>query len=262
MQWGFLHRVGLLSELAHAQQGLGRVGVAVKTAEGALRHARDSQHLFSLGDALILAGALYLKLRQPELALAHYEEAIALSEENGFAEWLLWSRTYHGQALIALGQITEGIAEMEAGIVGFQRQGGAPFLQYAIALRAEAIARVGRVDESLTILSETLAHITRSGERVDHAEILRLKGEVLIIRDRSSTAEAEQCFREAREVARTQEAKWWELRAALSLARLLRDTNRSDEARAMLSEIYNWFTDGFELPDLNEAKVLLDELSR
>jgi len=260
MQWGFLHRVGLLSELAHVQQGLGRVGEAVKTAEGALRQARDAQHLFSLGDALIMAGALYQKLRQPELVLAHCEEAIALSEENGFAEWLLWSRAYHGLALIALGQITEGIAEMEAGIVGFQRQGGAPFLQYVIALRAEAIARVGRVDESLTILSETLAHITRSGEKVDHAEILRLKGEVLIIRDRSSIADAEQCFREALEVARTQEAKWWELRTAVSLVRVLRDTNRRDEAHAMLAEIYNWFSEGFDLPDLKDAKALLDEL--
>ena len=261
MQWGFLHRVGLLSELAHAQQGLGRVGEAVKTAEGALRHARDSQHLFSLGAALIMAGALYLRLRQPEHALAHCEEAIALSEENGFAEWLLWSRAYHGRALIALGQITEGIAEMEAGIVGFQRQGGAPFLQYAIALRAEAIARVGRVDESLTILGEILVHITRSGEKVDHAEILRLKGEVLIMRDRSSTADAEQCFREALEVARSQEAKWLELRTAVSLARVLRDTNRPNEARTLLGEIYNWFTEGFDLPDLKDAKALLDELS-
>jgi tetratricopeptide (TPR) repeat protein len=262
MQWGFLHRVGLLSELAHAQQGLGRVGEAVKTAEAALRHARDSQHLFSLGDALIMAGALYLRLRQPELALAHCQEAIALSEENGFAEWLLWSRAYHGWALIALGQITEGIAEMEAGIVGFQRQGGAPFLQYTIALRAEAIARVGRVDESLTILSEILVHISRSGEKVDHAEILRLKGEVLLMQCRSTTDEAECCFREALEVARTQEAKWWELRTAVSLARLLSDTDRRDEARTVLGGIYNWFTEGFDTADLKEAKELLEQLNR
>jgi predicted ATPase len=105
-----------------------------------------------------------------------------------------------------------------------------------------------------------LAHIKDSGERVAHAEILRLKGEVLLMCERPATGEAEKCFREALEVARAQEGKWWELRATVSLARLLRDTNRSDEARTMLSEIYNWFTDGFDLPDLKEAEALLEEL--
>jgi predicted ATPase len=79
--------------------------------------------------------------------------------------------------------------------------------------------------------------------------------------DRSETAEAETCFREALSIAQAQEAKWWELRTSVSLARLLRDTNRSDEARTMLSEIYHWFTEGFELPDLKEAKALFDELT-
>jgi predicted ATPase len=95
---------------------------------------------------------------------------------------------------------------------------------------------------------------------VYYAEILRLTGEVLLMRDKSAVAEAEKCLREAREVARTQEAKWWELRTSVSLSRLLRDTHRRDEARAVLGAIYNWFTEGFELPDLKDAKALLEEL--
>ena len=91
--------------------------------------------------------------------------------------------------------------------------------------------------------------------------MLRLKGEVLMMYRPSEPAEAEKCFRQARDVARAQEAKWWELRAALSLARLLHDTNRQDEAHTLLGEIYNWFTEGFDLPDLKEAKGLLDELN-
>ena len=91
--------------------------------------------------------------------------------------------------------------------------------------------------------------------------MLRLKGEVLLMRDRSATAEPEHCFRRALEVARVQEAKWWELRTSVSLARLLRDTNRRDEARIRVGEICNGFTEGFNLPDLEEAKALLDELS-
>jgi predicted ATPase len=111
------------------------------------------------------------------------------------------------------------------------------------------------------MLDGTLVHIERTGENTDRSEMLRLKGELLLMQDVTATAEAEHCFRAALEVARSQEAKWWELRATVSLARLLRETNRGDEARLMLAEIYDWFSEGFDLPDLAEAKVLLDQLS-
>jgi predicted ATPase len=118
---------------------------------------------------------------------------------------------------------------------------------------------MGQTEKSFALLDDGLAHVER-GEKIEMAEILRLKGEVLLIGERSATAEAEKCFRQALEVARAQEAKWWELRIATSLAGLLRDTNRSDEARTILGEIYNWFNKGFDLPDLKEAKALLEEL--
>src|SRR5207253_533870 len=85
------------------------------------------------------------------------------------------------------------------------------------------------------------------GDRAEHAEMLRLKGEVLLMSDGSATSEAQKCFGGALEIARAQEAKWWELRATVSLARLLRDTDRRDEARTVLAEIYGWFTEGFDL---------------
>jgi tetratricopeptide (TPR) repeat protein len=262
LQYGLLYSGALASTLAQALQSLGRVSEAVRVAEEALRHARESRHMFSLGAVLIVAGGqLSLDRRQPDIARVHCEEAIALSEENGFADWLLWGRFIRGWALFEFGQATEGLAEMEAGIAGFRRLGGVPRLQYLMALRAEGIARLGRIDEALSILRETLAHVDRSGEKGDYAEMLRLEGEVLLMRDRSATAEAEHCFRAALEVARPQEAKWWQLRTTVSLARLLRDTNRRDEARAMLGEIYHWFTEGFDTPDLKDAKALLDELN-
>jgi len=208
-----------------------------------------------------VVGSLWLPgYGEPEAALAHADELITLSEENAFAEWLPWGRFFRGWALFKMGA-TEGLTEMEAGIAGCQRMGGVPRLQYLIALRAEAIARMGRPEEALSILNKTLAQIEGSGEQLDYAEMLRLKGELLLMRDEGATAQAEACFLAALEVARAQEAKWWELRTAVSLARLLRDTNRRDEARTMLADIYNWFTEGFELPDLREAKVVLDELS-
>ena len=101
-----------------------------------------------------------------------------------------------------------------------------------------------------------------SGAILDKAEILRIKGEAILMRDRSAKDNAESCFRAGIAIARTPEAKWWELRATVSLARLLAKQGRRGEAREMLAEIYNWFTEGFDTADLKDAKVLLDELSR
>jgi predicted ATPase len=119
---------------------------------------------------------------------------------------------------------------------------------------------MGRKEEALETLNGTLEHIEHTGEKVYQAEMLRLKGEVLLMDDGRATAEAERCFRAALEVARAQEAKSWELRATTSLARLLAKQGKRDEARAMLSDIYGWFTEGFDTADLKDAKALLEEL--
>jgi predicted ATPase len=111
------------------------------------------------------------------------------------------------------------------------------------------------------MLDKAMAHVERTGEKAELAEMLRLKGEVILTHDAAATAQAERCFRAALELARAQEARWWQLRTATSLARLLRDTNRRDEARVMLADIYNWFTEGFDTADLKDAKALLMELN-
>jgi predicted ATPase len=253
----------LASVRALPLQLLGWPDEALKSAEQVLRDARDSRHLFSLGFALAAPGGIFRRYRrEPQIALVQAEEATALSEENGFSDWLNWGQFTHGWALAELRQPTQGIAEMEAAVAGFRLSGGQAFQQYRVALIAQGYARTGRTDQALTMLNEVLAHIERTGEKVDQGEILRLKGEVLLMHDRSAAVEAENCFRAGLAVAHAQEAKWWELRIATSLACLLRDTNRGDEARTMLAEIYNWFTEGFDTADLKDAKALLDELSR
>jgi class 3 adenylate cyclase/predicted ATPase len=258
---GFLFSSAFPVHLATSLILLGQVGDAIRMAEEALRNARESGHLFSLGHALNMAGGwLGRYRREPELARVLAEETIALSEEHGMAEWLPWGHFHHGWALAELGQLEEGIAEMEAGIAGFREMGGVPRQQYAIACLARSMARTGRTQESLVMLNEALAHVEHSGEKVDLAEMLRLKSEVILTHDPSAIDDAERDLRAALDVARAQGAKWWQLRTATSLARLLRDTNRGDEARAMLSEIYNWFTEGFDTADLKDAKTLLDQL--
>ena len=257
-QTGILYGSTIPFQVALNLQKLGRLSEAAQAGAESLRYARKARHSFTLGYALIFAGGLLAReRRQADLARAYSEEGIAVSEENGFAEWVLQGGFIHGWALSELGQTAEGLAEMEAGIAGCERLGGVPGIQYFKALHAECLAKSGKRAEAVSLLNQSLACIEETGAKVDHAEILRLKGEVLLMGDRSATAEAERCFREAIEVARAQEGKWWELRTSVSLARLLRDTNRRDEARTMLSEIYNWFTEGFDLPDLQEAKALL-----
>jgi predicted ATPase len=147
---------------------------------------------------------------------------------------------------------------MEDGVAGLPL--GTSFQESLEALLAQGYARMGRKDEALTMLDQALARMGQTGERVEHAEILRIKAEVLLMRDNAATADAEAYFRAALDVARQQEARWWELRTTVSLTRLLRDTNRRDEARSMLADIYSWFTEGFDLPDLKEAQALLEEL--
>jgi predicted ATPase len=120
---------------------------------------------------------------------------------------------------------------------------------------------MGQSEKGLAMLNQALTEIERTGEKVDQAEILRLKGETLLIQHPGTNDQAEVCFRAALEVARAQEAKWWELRATVSLARLLASQGRRDEAHAILAAIYNWFTEGFDTADLKDAKALLDELS-
>jgi predicted ATPase len=191
--------------------------------------------------------------------LKHAEEAISLSEQNAMNLWLHWGQFTHGWALSELGQLGEGVGEMETGIAGFRRLGGVSREQYAIALLARAYAQMGRQEKALRTLNEALLRIEGTGEKVDQAEILRIYGEVLLQESRV-TDQAEQSFRTAIEIARAQEAKWWELRTTVSLARLLRDTSRPDEARTMLADIYDWFTEGFDTADLVEAKALLDKL--
>jgi class 3 adenylate cyclase/tetratricopeptide (TPR) repeat protein len=259
---GLLRKSAFPCRQALALQLLGRIGEATRLADQGLRCARESGHLFSLGQALVVRLQLFLQFRrEPETVRALSEEAIALGED-GFATWLAFGRFHHGQALAELGQLAQGVAEMEAGIADLRRQGGEYWQPYRIALLAEGYARMGRTEEALRMLDEALAHIERTGEKVHEAEMLRVKGELLLIGDHGATAEAEGCFRAALEVARTQQARWWELRTTVSLARLLRDTNRLDEARATLAEVHNWFTEGFDTADLKDAKLLLDELSR
>jgi tetratricopeptide (TPR) repeat protein len=258
---GMLYASSIQCIRAATLQLLGRVGDAARSIEEGLRRAREARHPFSLGHALAIAALVAHYRRQPEVVLGHAQEGIALCEENGFAFWLVMARYLRWCAMAGLGQIEQGITDIKAAIDAVVQMGGAPMQSDFMAELAMAYGRIGQTEKALAVLEDARADCERTGENHDRAELFRLRGELLLMSDPETIEQAEACFRHALQLARAQEAKWWELRTSVSLARMLRDTDRRDEARTVLAEIYNWFTEGFALPDLKEAKELLEQLN-
>ena len=149
----------------------------------------------------------------------------------------------------------QGLATWQATRIGI-------YQSYYLALLAKACERVGRVKEGLRLLTEALTIVDEIGERTFDAELYRLKGELLLKRNESDKDihDAETCFQRAIEIARHQSARSWELRAATSLSRLWQKQGKKEQARELLQETYNWFTEGFDTADLKEANTMLDAL--
>ena len=192
------------------------------------------------------------------------EDAIALCREKGFPFQLGWSTILRGWALAAEGQAEEGIEQVREGTTIFQASAGGIFRQSVLVLSAEAYRAAGYREEASAKLAEVRATLTEEAEHCYEAELHRLTGELTLESNASGQVprmkEAEACFCEAIKIARRQQAKSWELRASTSLARLWQQQGKKAEAHNLLSEIYNWFTEGFDTKDLKEAKALLDEL--
>jgi len=212
--------------------------------------------------ALFWSVVLNLRLGDPKTACSQSDEAVRLIHERGLTSFLALVGFWRGWALAQLGQVEEGLSEM------LQNRMGLPTAAWGIVrpLICEGLADVylanGLMPEGLKEVSEALELIQHSGTKIVEAELRRLKGEFLLIGDGNTIAEAAECFRDAIELARRQSAKSWELRATMSLARLLDKEGRGDEARTMLAGIYGWFTEGFDTTDLKDAKALLDELKK
>jgi predicted ATPase len=189
---------------------------------------------------------------------------MALAREQGFVQRLAGGTVLWGSALAMQGAGMEGISEMRQGLATYQAIGAGLGLTHYLALLAEAYAQAGQTTAGLATVAEALGVVDTYGERFCEAELCRLKGELLLVQEdtRPTEVEAEACFRQALNVARRQEAKALELRAAMSLSRLWQCQGKRAEAYELLAPIYGWFTEGFDTADLQEAKALLAELSR
>jgi len=251
---------------AWTQWSLGYPDQAVDRVEQARALAEELSHPFSLCHALYFLSALHSFRREGAAALKFADESVRLATDHGFQQLLASAICARGGAKVERGEAEEGIAQLREGLASLYASGSGLAQTLVLGWQAAAYGRLGRLEEGFAAVAEALAASQRTGECFFQAELHRLRGDLLLKRDAQESeskveGEAEVCFRQAIEIARRQQAKSLELRATTSLARLLAKRNHC-EAHAMLAEIYNWFTEGFDTADLKEAKALLDELSR
>jgi predicted ATPase len=232
---------------------------ALARSREALAVADRLSHAYVSAVTRLFCGYFCLNCRDIRETLAHAEATIAPAAEYGFSGILPQMLELRGWALVHLGRIDEGFEQITSGIA--VRPLGVGWLLRFNRFHADACLQAKRAGDGLEALADGFRMLEGGRRHIEEPELHRLKGELLLLQNAGASVEAESCFREAIKIARRQQAKSWELRATMSLARLLRDTNRRDEARRMLSEIYGWFTEGFDTADLKEAKALLDELS-
>jgi len=239
----------------------------LKRTDEAATLAQNLSHPYSLVWALTYAAKVHQFRRESGAAQEQAGAAIALSTEQGFTVWGPFANVTRGWALAEQGQ-EEGIAQIRQGAAAYRASGSGIHWSYHLGVLAEAYGKCRQAEEGLAVLSEALALIAdKTGDPFCEAQLYRLKGELMLQQpgvqgiQSSVEKEAERCFLRAIDIARHQQAKSLELRAATSLARLLAQQGRRDDARAMVAEIYGWFTEGFDTADLKDAKALLEELS-
>jgi predicted ATPase len=239
---------------------LGYPDQAVERSHQTLTLAQKLAHPHSLALALGFAAWLHQFRREAEVVYGYTEAAATLSTEQGFALWSANGMLLQGWVLVEQGQEEAGLLQMQQGIAAWRVTGAEVLVPYFLALQAEMYGMLKQPDMGLTLLAEALATSSRTGECFCEAELHRLKGELLLQHVIPDIAQAEACFQRALGIARQQQAKSWELRAAISVSRLWQQQGKLDVARQLLAEVYGWFTEGFDTADLKKAKALLKEL--
>jgi predicted ATPase len=238
---------------------LGYPDQALKSCNEAIEAARAVSHPVSIVFAYGYASTVR-ELRGEIDALQEIaEREFAVSLEHGLGDFLAAARATQGWMMAMQGH-EEGIAQIEDCLVSSRVRGLKMVQPKYLCVLAGACCKVGRFEQGLKALTDALMLADENEDRYCEPESYRLKGELLLKQNASNVEEATNCFRKAIEISRKQSAKSWELRATMSLVRLTDKQGRHDEARSMLAEIYNWFTEGFDTADLKDAKALLDGL--
>jgi predicted ATPase len=237
---------------------LGYPDQALAQSNAAIAEARRLAHPPSLTGILSIS-TIWLSLVEDNAVLGEWvDQLAALANQQGFAYWRAQGTILRGWVTVKKGDLAEGKSLLRSGLAAYRAIGTQNWTAHYLALLARTCEIAGQAEEGLALLDDALQVVGKTGERWLEAELNRHKGQLLLRQGHFEAAG--ELYRKALSIAQAQEAKLWELRAAVSLARLHRDQGRSAEARDLLAPVYGWFTEGFGTPDLKEAKALLDEV--
>jgi len=213
----------------------------------------------SVANALPFLGAVQQLRGELEDVQEVADSTMELSAAHGLPQWLAIGRMLSEWVRAERGH---GVAELQSVVDDYRSRGKIDFWEsYFLTLLAAACLKHGVIEDGLRTVMDALEGADQTGLQIYNAEFNRLQGELLLARDPADASQAEASFNRALVIARSQNAKSWELRAALSLGRLWRRQGKRDDARQLLRGIHDWFTEGFETADLREAKMVLDELA-
>jgi predicted ATPase len=253
-------RMAVLTHRARALWLMGYPEAALADAERGLRDARDVGNAATLMYALAFASRTYNECGKYASARALIEELIALADEKGSSFWK--ASGILGRSFYALVDKAPDAAQViESAITAYRSNAHTVFEPMWLSFLARAYAENGQFNDAWRCVSEATSKIEATKERWLKAEVYRIAGEIVLLSPESDTAKAEGYFERALAIARQQKARSWELRAAMSLARVWRDQGKVQQAREFLAPVYGWFTEGFDTLDLKEAKALLEELA-
>ena len=253
--------VSILCYRALALLLLGYPDTALADADRAVKNARDIGQAATLMFTLVHACLANLLCGKCDAVNALVDELFAIADEKSSLFWKTGGMLLRGFAFALNGRASEAVQTITSGIAAWRATGSTLWLSLYFSQLASAYADLGQLEEAWRCIGEAISTIATTKERWFEAEVNRIAGEIALMSTEPDAAKAEAHFERALAVAHQQQAKSWELRAAMSMARLWRDQGKPQQARKLLAPVYGWFTEGFDTLDLKEAKALLEELA-
>ena len=253
--------VTLLSFRSLCLQQLGYTEVSRRDAELAVKNARETGQATTLMYALFAAATNHIRCGNYAAAHTQVDELMALADERGAPYWKAFGTAVRGWIFASTGKASDAVRAITSGITSLRSTGATLYEPWHLWYLAMAYAELGQPDDARHCIDDAIDKVERSKEKWCEAEVYRIAGEVTLKSPAPDTKKAEKYFDRALAVARQQQSKYWELRAAMSMARLWRDQGKVQQARELLAPVYGWFTEGFDTRDLKEAKALLEEFT-
>jgi len=254
-------QVAALSYRSWALWVLGSPDAALTDTSHALKDAREIGQAATLMYALVHAWLIHIECGNYAAAIAEADELVALADEKGTSFWKAQGMSVQGCTLALTGKAADAVQIITSGIAAWRSTGSKFWMPLYLTYLASAYAELGELENAWLYIDEAMTSAETTKERWYEAAIYRMAGEIALLSPQPDAAKAEVYFERALAIARTQQAKSWELRAAMSMARLWRNQGKRQLARDCLAPVYGWFTEGFDTRDLMQAKALLDALA-